>query len=69
MESGRQFASVELRIMSRTWDGAHIDQPPYLVCFQDVDELLCRARGMPDVMTINGVGDAHSFMSDTHPES
>jgi hypothetical protein len=23
----------------------------------------------PMVMTINGVGDAHSFMPDTHPES
>jgi hypothetical protein len=48
MERRRQFASVELRIMPRTRDGTHIDQPLYLVCFQDVDELLCRARGMPN---------------------
>ena len=48
MESGRQFASVELRIVPRTWDSAHIDQPLYLMCFQDMDELLGRARGMPN---------------------
>ena len=40
MQGRRQFASVELRIVPRTRDGAHIDQSLYLVCFQKMDELL-----------------------------
>jgi hypothetical protein len=40
MEDRRQFGSVELRIVPRTWDGAYIDQSLHPVRFQKVDEFL-----------------------------
>jgi len=40
MQSRRQFASVELRIVPRTWDRAYIDQSLHPVRFQKLDEFL-----------------------------
>jgi hypothetical protein len=40
MQGRRQFASVELRIVARTWDGAYIDQSLHPVRFQKVDKFL-----------------------------
>jgi hypothetical protein len=40
MEDRRQFGSVELRIVPRTWDGAYIDQSLHPVRFQKLDEFV-----------------------------
>jgi hypothetical protein len=48
MQGRRQLASVELRIVPRTRDGSYIDQPLYLVRFQELDEFLYRAGRVPD---------------------
>jgi len=47
MQAGRQLVPVELRIVSRTWDRAHIDEPFDLVCFEETDELGHRTRRVP----------------------
>jgi hypothetical protein len=48
MQSARQLVPIELRIVSRTRDRAHIDEPFYVVRFQETDELCHRTRGVPD---------------------
>ncbi len=39
MKTNRQLVPVELRIVARTRDGAHIDQTVYIVRFEKMDEL------------------------------
>ena len=48
MQGSRQLIPVELWIMSRTRDGAHINQPFYIVRFEETDELRHRTRGVAD---------------------
>src|ERR1017187_10225249 len=48
MQGRRQLASIELRIVPRTWDGSHIDQSIHLVSFQKLNELRDRAGRVPD---------------------
>jgi hypothetical protein len=40
MQGRRQFATVELRIVPRTWDGAYVDQSLHQMRFQKLDEFL-----------------------------
>ena len=47
MQSNRQLAPVELRIVARTRDGAYIDHSFYMVRFEKVDELRYRAGRVP----------------------
>ena len=47
MQGSRQLASVELRIVARTRDGAYIDQSLYIVGFKKMDEVRYRAGGVP----------------------
>jgi len=48
MQTRRQLAPVELRIVPRTGDGTYVDQSSYTVHLEEVNELLCRAGRVPN---------------------
>lgn len=43
-ERRRQIVAVKLRMPTRTWDGANVDQQCDLVGFEQVDQLVDRSR-------------------------